>query len=69
MTNALTLNGFGTYDLRGGTLKAGTITVNGGGNFYFNGGTANYTTFNQTGGIVASGTAASPAGTSAVEIQ
>jgi hypothetical protein len=66
VTNALSLNGFGTYDLRGGTLKAGTITVNGGGNFYFNGGTASYAIVNQTGGTVASGTAASLASASAV---
>ena len=57
VTGALTVEGFGVYDLQGGALKAGTIEVNSGGSFYFDGGTANYTTFNLSGGVVASGTA------------
>ena len=57
--------GFGSYDLQGGTLNAGTITVGGSGAFYFDGGVANFTTFNQTRGTVASGTAASLASAAA----
>ena len=67
VTGTLTLNGFGTYDLQGGTLTAGTITVNNGGYFFFNGGTATFTTFSQSGGSVASGTAASLATVSALQ--
>ena len=68
VTGTLTVNGFGTYDLQGGTLTAGTITANSGGYFFFNGGAANYTTFNlNSGGTVASGTAASLATVSAMQ--
>ena len=55
VTGALTVNGFGTYDLQGGTLNAPAVTVNSGGNFVFDGGTAAYTNFNlNTGGAVTS---------------
>ena len=68
VTNTLTLNGFGTYELAGGRLNAGTINVNSGASFYFDGGTANFTTLNQTGGIVASGSAASSGNGSGTEL-
>ena len=59
VTSMLTLNAFGTYDLRNGaTLNAGTVAVNGG-DFFFNGGTANFVTFNLNNGNVASGIAGS----------
>jgi hypothetical protein len=67
MTGALTLNGFGTYDLQGGKLTATVITVNNGGSFYFDGGAANFISFNQTGGAVASGSSANPGGGSGTE--
>jgi PEP-CTERM motif len=65
VTGTLAINAFGTYDLQGGTLNAGTIGVEGSGSFYFDGGTASFTTFNQTGGTVASGMAASLASAAA----
>jgi hypothetical protein len=61
-TQAGSIGDFGAYDLQGGVLNVGTITVNLTGDFYFDGGTANFTTFNQLGGTVASGTAGSLAG-------
>jgi hypothetical protein len=56
--NTLTVAGAasGTYDLRGGTLKAGTITVNPGGIFTQTGGQANVTgSANNFGGAVTLG--------------
>ncbi len=40
ITNSLTVNNQGTYNLNGGTLSAGTVTVNSGGRFYQDGGNA-----------------------------
>src|SRR5208337_4082131 len=52
LTIAQNAGSTGAYNLRGGTLNAGTITVNTGGVFGFDGGSANFGSFNLNGGAV-----------------
>ncbi|HEY9073496.1 MAG TPA: hypothetical protein VIN67_05120, partial [Desulfobaccales bacterium] len=56
MTEALDLGvqvtGHGTYNLRGGSLTAGTVNLDAGGTFNQTGGSLYATTFNQQGGTV-----------------
>ena len=53
VTSALTINGFGTYDLKGGTLNAASISVQAGGVFAFDGGSATFNNFTDSGSVVA----------------
>ena len=53
VTSALTINGFGTYDLKGGTLNAASISVQAGGVFAFDGGSATFNNFTNSGSVVA----------------
>ena len=53
VTSALTISGFGTYDLKGGTLNAGLIAVQSGGVFAFDGGSATFNNFTDSGAVVA----------------
>jgi hypothetical protein len=53
VTGALTINGFGTYDLQGGALNAGSIAVQAGGIFLFDGGAATFTNFTDSGSVAA----------------
>ena len=53
VTSALTINGFGSYDLKGGTLNAASISVQAGGVFAFDGGSATFNNFTDSGSVVA----------------
>jgi hypothetical protein len=74
VSGTLTLNGFGTYDLQGGTLKADTIAINNGGKFWFDGGNLAGGSSGVTaialndGGAVAAGSAANPGDGTGTEI-
>jgi hypothetical protein len=50
VTGTLTINGFGTYDLQGGTLNAPTVSVNSGGSFVSAGGQVNFSQMTVQGG-------------------
>jgi PEP-CTERM motif len=54
VTGALTVNSHGTYDLQSGaTLNSGSIAVQAGGVFAFDGGSATFTSFGDSGSVVA----------------